>query len=89
MNDNVLVVGEIEDLLGRYVIAELYTDRKFGRAKEADARNLKLQTERFREGALPLYLALSADGVELARWVGLATTAEFADFLRKGLDSPH
>jgi thiol:disulfide interchange protein len=63
MERTVLRSPRVEDLLRRMVVVKLYTDG----AAESAARNAKLQEERFKTVALPLYVLLDGDGREIAR----------------------
>ncbi len=68
----------MEELKKRFVAVKLDTDTG-PRAEEY----LKLQEERFRQPARPLYIVLSADGkTELAREWGSHSADSFLEFLR-------
>lgn len=81
MKGTVFAQREVKDVLKEFVFAELYTD-----AKPWKVANAKLLKERFKSVALPFYVTLGPDGVERSRLEGLASTAEFLAFLRKGLN---
>ncbi|MDT8446415.1 MAG: cytochrome c biogenesis protein CcdA [bacterium] len=82
MEQNILAQEPVHRLLkGHFTLARLYTD-----GGERGPANLDLQIERFKTVALPLYLILSPDGTERARFVGTARSGEeFEEFLAKGL----
>ena len=82
MKGNVIAQRKVQDVLKGFVFAELWTDR----TRWAEA-NSKLLKERFRTAALPLYATLGPDGEERSRLVGVATTEQFVEFLKKGLDA--
>ncbi len=68
----------VDEIKSRFVAVKLDTDTG-ERAKEYQ----RLQEERFREVARPLYVILTSDGlVELARDGGSHTVESFLEFLR-------
>ena len=82
--------SEIKELLDQYVIVQLYTDQiptKVQRPATSAEENRDLLFERFGNIQLPLYVILSADDQEIARYdEGKINHIEaFAEFLRKPL----
>ena len=85
MKSGVLSLNEVKGELRRFVVAELYTDRK-GNPKDEVNKDLLLNT--FHSGSLPLYLVLTPDGTELSRLAtGAAGKKEFLAFLRRGREA--
>jgi hypothetical protein len=86
---------EIKELLDRYVIVQLYTDKipaKVQPPATTAEENKELQFNRFESAQLPLYVILAPDGkdgTEVARYEeGKINNVEaFAEFLRKPLTS--
>lgn len=70
----------------RYVVAELWTDRKGPRSRAMDEENNRLLNERF-GGALPLYVIFTPDGREVGRLGGRPSVSELLEFLKKGLSA--
>jgi thiol:disulfide interchange protein DsbD len=81
MELNVLTKPPIEKELGNFVTARLYTDG-------TDAKSIvqsKLQVEKFGTPALPLYVILSPEGKEIARFEGYDPNPDnFLQFLQRG-----
>lgn len=77
----------MEELLKRYVVAELYTDRKGRRSKPMDEENNALLNDKY-GAALPLYVLFTPEGAEVARIGGRPSVDEFVAFLNKGLAPP-
>ena len=72
---------EVAEALKQFVRVRLYTD---GGAHGAE--NQSFQVARFGDAALPLYVIMSADDKELARFAGMTRdTRGYLDFLRRGL----
>ena len=74
---------EVKDLLKRYVIGELWTDR----VNPMDEENNKLLNEKY-GAALPLYIVFTSDGKEIDRIGGRPSVQKFVEFLNKGLKPP-
>ena len=74
---------EVKDLLKRYVIGELWTDR----VNPMDEENNKLLNEKY-GAALPLYIVFTPDGKEIDRIGGRPSVRQFVEFLNKGLKPP-
>src|SRR5262249_27045229 len=81
MEANVFTDANVKRELDRFVLAELYTDRE----TPEDEFNSKLQEQRFKTVALPLYVIIAPDGSQLALFAGLTRDkAEFIRFLQSG-----
>jgi hypothetical protein len=83
---------EIKQLLDEYVVVQLYTDQippKVQKPATSWRENRDLLTKRFGSAQLPLYVILSADDQEIARYEeGKINNVDgFADFLRKPLET--
>lgn len=81
---------EIKQLLDRYVIVQLYTDKvplKIQQPATSAEENRDLLMNRFESAQLPLYVILNADDKEIARYdEGKINNVDaFAEFLRKPL----
>lgn len=74
---------EVKELLKKYVVGELWTDR----VNSMDVENNKLLNDKY-GAALPLYLVFTPDGREVARIGGRPSLEKFVDFLKKGLETP-
>lgn len=85
MKGNVLARREIQELLDKYVIAELYTDRLDSAHAEIDRANSELLRTRFGTSALPIYVIVNLRNEEVARIEGIASASTFREFLEKGL----
>jgi thiol:disulfide interchange protein len=81
MERTVLRAPRVVELLDRMVKARLYTD---GTGANVEA-NTKIQEERFKTVALPLYVILSPEGAEIARINQKVGEETFVAFLRKAL----
>lgn len=81
MKGTVLSEPEVRDLLKKFVFAELYTD-----PSAANEPNIRLQKERFKDPALPIYVTIGPDDVERSRIRGMVSKEKFIEFLKKGLD---
>jgi thiol:disulfide interchange protein len=77
MEQTVLKAPRVRERLGRMVTVRLYTDG--GRADAT--RNARLQEDRFRTVALPLYVILDGDGRELGRVNRSVSEEAFVAFL--------
>jgi len=78
MEQHILPLKSVHPHLAQdFVLVRLYTD-----GGERGPENLNLQINRFSTVALPLYLILSPEGAELARYVGISLESEdFVKFL--------
>jgi hypothetical protein len=83
MKGTVLAEPEVRALLEKFEIAELFTDQDLA----ADEENRKLQRERFKTPALPLYVTIGPDDVERSRVMGVVSKNTFLQFLKKGLEA--
>jgi len=81
METNVFVLPEVQQLLGRTVKVQLYTDRR----TEPYLSNKALQLQRFGTIELPLYVLLRPDGSVIATKAFTRNKQEFVDFLKKAL----
>lgn len=72
---------DVVTLLKRYVVADLWTDRK----NKRDRQNRDLLNSKY-GAALPLYVLFTPDGREIARIGGRPSVDRFVEFLKKGLD---
>jgi thiol:disulfide interchange protein len=80
MEANVFPKKEVEQELGKYVLARLYTDGD-GAVFE---KQQQFQEQTFKTVALPYYAIIDANGKTIATFPGLTrNTQEFVDFLRK------
>jgi thiol:disulfide interchange protein len=81
MESNMFTEPEVKRELGRFVLAELYTDRETAE----DERNGQLQADKFKTVALPLYAIIDPNGNTLAKFPGLTRDKrEFIGFLQRG-----
>jgi thiol:disulfide interchange protein/peroxiredoxin len=81
MRANILALPEISALLGKFVLLELYTDG----TDAASEANAKLEAEKFKSVAQPLYVILQPDETVIATFDHLThDPAEFRAFLEKG-----
>jgi thiol:disulfide interchange protein DsbD len=72
---------EVEAALQKFVRVRLYTD-----GGPRGQQNQDFQVARFGDAALPLYVLMSADDKELARFAGMTRDVKsYLDFLRRGL----
>jgi len=82
MEKNMFPDPQVKKELGRFILAELYTDRE----DPEDRRNSELQEKQFGSIALPLYVVITPDGKELAQFGGLTRDKrEFISFLQSGV----
>jgi thiol:disulfide interchange protein len=86
MEKNMFPEPEVKKELGRFVVAELFTDReKPDEVRAADEKNAELQVKQFRSVALPLYAIISPDEKTLAIFPSLTRDKqEFIGFLQRG-----
>jgi thiol:disulfide interchange protein DsbD len=79
MEANLFPRPEIERELERFVRVRLFTDAQ----SESNVRQQKLQEDKFRTVALPLYAIVDANGNTLGQFLGMTrNSAEFIAFLR-------
>ncbi len=84
MESNVLPQPDVRREIANFVPVELYTDGEDAASK----RNSILQQQKFGTIALPLYVAVSPDGRELARLEGLNRDPQaFVSFLQRAQSS--
>ena len=84
MEANVFPRQDVKSLLDQFVLARLFTD---GQGKLYDD-NRVFQETRFGTIALPLYVIMSGDDKEIARFPGLTRRPEeFRNFLQRGLSN--
>ena len=76
----------VTGLLQRYVVGELWTDRKGPKSRKMDEENNKFLEENYGP-ALPLYVLFTPDGKETARIGGRPSVEKFVEFLKKGLEA--
>ena len=82
MESNMFPLGEVQSLLGRFVLVRLYTDGP----QEVHERNLRFEKERFGTIALPYYAIMSPGDQVIATFPGLTRdSAAFIAFLKSGL----
>jgi hypothetical protein len=81
MKSWVLSEKDVRDVLSKFVVTDLYTDRD----RKEDRENRRLQEERFKSAALPLYVILGPDGQERSRLASLTSKEKFLLFLENGL----
>lgn len=74
---------EVKSLLSKFVRARLYTDdRKDAESKAQSLRYLKMEQDRFKTAALPLYVVISPSDMEVGKYSGLIRDSkDFASFL--------
>ena len=81
MEANIFTKPVIMQLLDEFVLLRLYTD-----GGENFKQKQQYVIERFGTAALPLYVVMTPNGGEIARFPGMTRSAdEFAKFLSKGL----
>ena len=91
MEQEVLPRPEVIKMLGEFVTVQLYTDYvpiKSLSAKDRETlaeANLEREVTLVKESTNPFYVVVNADETVLATKGGKVPTAEFLDFLRKGL----
>jgi hypothetical protein len=82
MEANVFPESEVQALLKKFILVQLYTD---GQGPEYE-QNRTLQQSKFGTVALPFYAVVSPDGVEVARFPGMTRDRErFRKFLSRGI----
>ncbi|MCY4398185.1 MAG: thioredoxin family protein [Gemmatimonadetes bacterium] len=82
MESNMFTIPEVEEQLGRFVLARLFTDGE----GEVYENQMDYQKEQFGTIALPLYAVVDGEGATVATFLGLTRDRdEFLDFLRKAL----
>jgi thiol:disulfide interchange protein DsbD len=85
MEKNMFPDPQVRKQLGRFVLAELYTDRETPDHKAEDEKNAERQANQFKSAALPLYVIISPDEKALATFPSLTRNKqEFIDFLQRG-----
>ncbi len=83
MESNLFPLGEVQSLLGRFVLVRLYTDGP----QEVHERNLRFEKERFGTIALPFYAIMSPGDQVIATFPGLTRdSSAFIAFLNRGLN---
>lgn len=81
MKANMFTRPEIAEVLGRFVLVELYTDG----TDAASEANQRRQEQLFQTVAIPYYAVFEADETVIATFPGLTrNAAEFLEFLRRG-----
>jgi thiol:disulfide interchange protein len=81
MEERIFPQESVAAELKKFVLAELFTDG----LDEKSKFNAKLQQEKFGTVALPIYIILSPDGKELARFEGFDPNPQvFVNFLQRG-----
>jgi thiol:disulfide interchange protein len=81
MEANVFPKQEVENEMGNFVLARLYTDGE----GDVYARQQQMEQDMFGTVALPFYAIIDGDGKTVATFPGLTrNTSEFVDFLKKG-----
>lgn len=85
MEKNMFPDPMVKKEMGRFVLAELYTDRDTPEHKAEDEKNAERQTTKFKSAALPLYVIISPDEKELASFGSLTRDKQvFIGFLQRG-----
>jgi thiol:disulfide interchange protein DsbD len=86
MEKNMFPDPQVKKELGRFVLAELFTDReKPDEVRAADEKNAERQANQFKSAALPLYAIISPDEQTLAVFPSLTRDKqEFIGFLQRG-----
>jgi thiol:disulfide interchange protein len=80
MEANIFTRREVEDQLGKFVLARLYTDGE----DAIDEQQQQFEQNTFNTVALPFYAVFNTDGRAVATFPGLTrNAAEFVDFLQK------
>lgn len=75
---------DISELMSKYVLVRLYTDRP----NEINKRNQTMMLDRFKTVALPYYVLISPTDSTIAEFPGMTRKEEqFVEFLRKGITS--
>jgi thiol:disulfide interchange protein len=81
MEKNMFVKNAVKERLEQYVKVQLYTDRP----QEPYVSNKRMQLDRFRDVALPLYVIISPDDKTIATISYTRSEEEFVSFLDKGI----
>ena len=81
MEKNMFVKNAVKERLEQYVKVQLYTDRP----QEPYVSNKRMQLDRFRDVALPLYVIISPDDKTIATISYTRSEEEFVNFLDKGI----
>ncbi len=82
MERNVFTREDVRNLMNRYVLARLYTDRR----EESNRQNRQMQIDRFQTIDLPFYALISPDDSILGQTVFTRDVDKFKDFLQQGLE---
>jgi thioredoxin-like negative regulator of GroEL len=84
MEANVFVKKEVEEELGKFVLAKLFTDGE----GEIYQRQQQFQEQTFKTVALPFYAVIEPDGKTVSTFPGLTRNVnEFVDFLQKSQEN--
>ena len=83
MEKNMFPKPEVEELMKKFVLVRLYTDR----GDSINNRNQKMENERFGTIAMPLYAVISSDDKVQGTIAFTRDTQEFVDFLKNGLQT--
>ncbi len=81
MEKNMFPRRDVQELMGKYVLARLYTDRR----DSIDRAQQRMLVEDYKTTALPYYVILSSDGTVIDRRAFTRDAEEFTSFLRGGL----
>ena len=81
MERNVFTRDDVRDLMNRFVLARLYTDRR----EESNQRNRQMQIDRFKTIDLPYYVVISPDDKVIGQTVFTRDVDGFKGFLTRGL----
>lgn len=81
MERNMFTRQDVRDLMNRYVLVRLYTDRP----DESNKKNQKMLYERFQTIDLPYYVLSTSDDKVIGQAVFTRDAEEFKGFLRRGL----
>ncbi|HEY8461566.1 MAG TPA: cytochrome c biogenesis protein CcdA, partial [Blastocatellia bacterium] len=85
MEKNMFPDPQVKKEMGRFVLAELFTDRETAEHKASDEKNADLQTTKYNSAALPLYVIISPDEKPLAVFPSMTRDKqEFIGFLQRG-----
>jgi thiol:disulfide interchange protein DsbD len=81
MEANIFTKEEVRSRFDQFILVQLYTD-----GGENYREKQQYEIDRFGTAALPFYVILNSDDVELARFPGMTRDADvFVEFLDKGL----
>lgn len=81
MERNMFTREDVRDLMNRYVLVRLYTDRR----EESNRRNRAMQIDRFKTIDLPFYAIFSSEDKVLGQSVFTRDTERFKGFLQRGI----